>query len=195
MWTLMKGKDFLSTISMQRIQRLYEQETNGKAKIRLLSAIHRKKGKSIDEVAYLLSKKRRTVHGWLTRFQQRGIEAKDSIKQPGRPAELTIKQRAELITILERGPPHNPSGLWTTKELRAMIAKKFKRTYVKQHVWRLLVSLGYSMQRPRKRHYQHPSDEEIAQFKKKLDEKPDTTVRKDLLWARKMRRHSASSQS
>ncbi len=195
MWNLAKGNGFLPTTSLQKIQRLYEKESNAKAKIRLLSALHRKKGRSIDEISYLLSKKRRTIHGWLTRFKERGINAKDSIKQPGRPAQLTIKQRKELIKILERGPPHNPSGLWSTKELRALIKRKYGIAFVHQHVWRLLVSLGFSMQRPRKRHYQRPSDEEIAQFKKKRGEKHDTIVRKDLLWARKMRQPLVSSQS
>ncbi len=187
MWTLLKGKYFLTTTSVNQLQKLYDKEKNAKAKLRLLSAIHRKKGKSIDEIAYLLSKSRRTIHGWLVRFQQRGISAKDSIKQSGRPVELTIKQRKKLLKILERGPPHNPSGLWSTKEVRELITKQFKRTYVKQHVWRLLVSVGFSMQRPRKRHYLHPSEEEIARFKKKLDEKQDTIVRRDLLWAHKMK--------
>ena len=166
MWTLLKGKYFLPTNSVNQLQNLYDEEKNAKAKLRLLSAVHRKKGKSIDEIASLLSKSRRTIHGWLVRFQQRGINAKDGIKQSGRPVELTIKQRKKLLKTLERGPPHNPSGLWSTKEVRELITKKFKRTYVKQHVWRLLVSVGFSMQRPRKRHYQHPSEEEIARFKK-----------------------------
>ena len=96
---------------------------NAKAKLRLLSAVHRKKGKSIDEIASLLSKSRRTIHGWLVRFQQRGINAKDGIKQSGRPVELTIKQRKKLLKTLERGPPHNPSGLWSTKEVRELITK------------------------------------------------------------------------
>jgi transposase len=191
MWTLLKGKYFLPTTSVNQLQKLYDKEKNAKAKLRLLSAVHRKKGKSIDEIAYLLSKPRRTIHGWLVRFQQRGINAKDSIKQSGRPAQLTMKQRTELVRILERGPPHNPSGLWVTKEVRELIEKKFKRQYVKQHVWRLLGSLGFSMQRPRKRHYQRPSDEEITQFKKKLDKNPSIIVRKDLLWARRMRQLSA----
>ena len=191
MWTLPKRDQFLPDISLQRVRLLYAGEKNPKAKLRLLAAIHRKQGKSIDEIAYLLSTSRDTVYGWLRRFTTRGIDAKDSIKQSGRPAQLSVKQRVKLVRILEQGPPHNRSGLWTTKELRAMIAKKFKRTYVKQHVWRLLVSLGFSMQRPRKRHYQRPSGEEIVQFKKKLDGKQSTTVRKDLLWARRMRQPSA----
>lgn len=190
MWNLSKGKHFLPTVSVKQLQKIYDEEENAKAKLRLLSAIHRKKGKSIDDVAYLLSKPRKTIHGWLVRFQERGINAKDSIKQSGRPVELTVKQREKLIKILERGPPHNPDGLWSTKEIREIITKKFNRTYVKQHVWRVLVSLGFSMQRPRKRHYQRASDEEIAQFKKKLDAKQDIIEQKDLLWAHKMKRHS-----
>ena len=195
MWNLTKGKEFLPGQSMQRLQKLYDQEINAKAKIKLLSAIHRKKGESIDEISHLLSKHRRTIHSWLVRFSERGVDAKDSRKAPGKIPLLTLKQRKKLITTLERGPPHNPTGLWSTKEVRELISKKFKRTYVKQHVWRMLVSLGFSMQRPRKRHYKRPSDEEIRQFKKKADEKLDITVRKDLLWAHKMRPHSVSSQS
>ena len=195
MWTLPKQKQFLPNVSLQRIKSLYAQEKHQKAKLRLLAAIHRKHGKSIDEIAYLLSSSRNTVYGWLRRFIKRGINAKDSIKQSGRPAQLTIKQREELVKILDCGPPYNPSGLWTSKEIRSMIAKKFKRTYVKQHVWRLLVSLGFSMQRPRKRHYQRPDYKEIAEFKKKRDEKQNITVQKDLLWARKMRQPLDSSQS
>jgi transposase len=187
MWTLLKEKYFLPTTSVNQLQKLYDKEKNAKAKLRLLSAVHRKKGKSIDEIAYLLSKPRRTIHGWLVRFQQRGINAKDSIKQSGRPVELTIKQRKKLLKILERGPPYNQSGLWSTKEVRELITKQFKRTYVKQHVWRLLVSVGFSMQRPRRRHYQRPSEKEITHFKKKLDEKQNIIVRKDLLWAHKMK--------
>lgn len=191
MWKLTKGNEFLPTISLVKLQVMYDKEKNAKAKLRLLSAVHRKRGKSIDEIAYLLSKPRRTIHGWLTRFQKRGIDGKDSIKQSGRPAALTLTQRKNLVKYLERGPPHNPSGLWSTKELRDLLKWKYHVEFVNQHVWRMLVSLGFSMQRPRKQHYQKPSNEEIVQFKKKLDEKPDITVRKDLLWAHRMKQHSA----
>ena len=191
MWNLTKGKIFLPETSLKRLKIFYNAETNVKAKLRLLCAIHRKRGKSIDEIAYLLSKPRRTIHGWITRFQERGFDAKDSIKQTGRPTEMTLTQRKNLVKDLERGPPHNSSGLWTSKAVRELIEKKYGKVYVKQHVWRLLVSLGFSMQRPRKQHYQRPSEGDILQFKKKLDEKQSITVRKDLLWARKMRQPSA----
>ena len=189
MWKLTKGNIFLPTISLKKLQKMYDKEKSAKSKLRLLSAVHRKRGKSIDEIAYLLSKPRRTIHGWLTRFQNRGIGGKDSIKQSGRPATLTLMQRKNLVKDLERGPPHNISGLWSTKEIRNLLKRKYHVEFVNQHVWRILVSLGFSMQRPRKQHYQKPNREEIVQFKKKLGEKQSITVRKGLLWARKMKQH------
>jgi transposase len=181
MWKLTKGNEFLPKISLKGLQKIYDKEKNTKPKLRLLCALHRKRGKSIDEIAYLLSKPRRTIHGWITKFQKRGIDGKDSIKQSGRPAALTLTQRKNLVKDLERGPPHNASGLWSTKELRDLLKRKYHVEFVKQHVWRMLVSFGFSMQRPRKQHYKKPSKEEIALFKKKLGERQDITVRKDLL--------------
>jgi len=191
MWKLTKGEEFLAKISLKELQVMYDKEKNAKSKLRLLGALHRKRGKSIDEIAYLLSKPRRTVHGWLTRFQKRGIGGKDSIKQSGRPATLTPTQQKNLVKDLERGPPHNISGLWSTKDLKYLLKRKYRVEFVNQHVWRLLVSLGFSMQRPRKQHYQKPNEEEIALFKKKPDEKQNITVRRGLLWAHRMKQHLA----
>lgn len=190
MWTLERGDMFLSDVSLRQLEKLYGLEKKVKPKLRLLCGIHRKKGKSMDEIADLLSKPRRTVHGWLVRFQERGIEAKDSIKQSGRPPQLTISQRKDLVKRLERGQSNNPGGLWTTKEVKNLIKKRYGLIFVNQHVWRLLDNLGFSLQRPRKKHYKSASPEEIKQFKKKPKQKPDTTERKVLLWAHKMKRHS-----
>jgi hypothetical protein len=108
---------------------------------------------------------------------------------------LTAKQRRELINYLERGPPHNPSGLWSTKQVRDLLKRKYDVTYVHQHVWRLLTALGFSMQRPRKQHYKRPDEEELRRFKKKRCNKHATIEQKGLLWARKMKRPSGSSLS
>ena len=67
---------------------MYAQEKKAKPKLRLLGAIQRKQEKSIDEIAYVLNTPRDTVYGWLWRFTRRGVGAKDSIKQTGRPTEL-----------------------------------------------------------------------------------------------------------
>lgn len=190
MWQLEKGDSFLPETSLEELRKLYKNEANSKAKFRLLAAVHRKHGKSIDDIAWLLEKPRRTIHGWLTYFQERGISGKDSIKQTGRPAKLAEKQIQELVKALERGPPHNPRGLWTTKEVREFIKNRYGISFVPQHVWRILVALGFTLQRPRKKHHKSVSPEEIERFKKTPSRKQDATKRKVLLWPQKMRQHS-----
>lgn len=169
MWDLPKGDQFLPRLEIDRLQEMYSAEQRAKPKIRLLCAIQRKKGESIDEIAQETNLKRRTVHSILHRFNERGIDAKDSIKQTGRPSLLTLRQRKSLVKHLEkRGPPGNEGGLWNTKEVREYIRKKYAVNYTSVHVWELLQALGFSMQRPRQKHYKHPDNDEIDRFKKKL---------------------------
>lgn len=185
MWTLARGEDFLPELTLRKLKSLYKQEKKTKPKLRLLCAMHRKEGKTIDAIVEVMRLPRRTVHGWLQRFEERGVTAKDSLKQSGRPPVLSRKQMQQLISDLERGPPNNHSGLWSTKEVRGLISKKYGAKFVSQHVYRILTSLGFSIQRPRKRHYKRVSEAEIKRFKKKHDNSTNDTERKVLLWAQK----------
>ena len=166
MWNLPKGNEFLPKTTLGELETLYAAEKKAKPKTRLLCAIHRKKGASIDDIAEITNQKRATVHTTLRRFQTRGPNAKDAKKQTGRPAFLTIRQRRELIKQLEQGPPQNRTGLWSTKEAKEYIHKKYNVTYTNVHVWELLKALGFSLQRPR--HRKAPDEAEIDRFKKKL---------------------------
>jgi transposase len=168
MWTLPKGDSFLPKISLKKLRRRYTAEKKAKPKLRLLCAICRKEGGSIDDVAARVSMKRRTVHEILRRFDERGIGGKDSIKQTGQPFHLTLKQRKDLIKRLDRGLPNNKSGLWTTKEVRAFIKKKYGVEYAHSHTWLILKAAGFSMQKPRNRHYKAATPQVKADFKKKL---------------------------
>lgn len=169
MWELPKGEAFLPSTSMGGLRRLYNDEQKAKPKLRLLCAMHRKEGRSIDAIAGLVKMKRRTVHETLRRFVERGVkDGKDSIKQTGRPPRLSEGQRKELIRRLEAGPPNNPSGLWTTKEVAELIRRKFGVGYAHTHVWELLKTAGFSLQTPRPRHYKAPGKAKIAHFKKRL---------------------------
>jgi transposase len=168
MWSLPNGEDFLPKTSMGRLRGLYTAEPNIKPKLRLLCAIHRKEGKSLDAIADKTRMKRRTVHETLWRFIDRGVEGKDSIKQDGRPSRLTRAQQKQLMKALEKGPPNNSSGLWTTKGVKELINKKYGITYTNQHVWELLIVAGFSLQTPRPRNYKAPNKAEIRYFKKRL---------------------------
>lgn len=190
---IQKGNAFLPTISLQQLQRMARSERERKSQLRLLAAVHRKQGWTLERIAAALAQPLTTIHDWLLRFHKHDLNRIKDKKQPGRPPTLTLSQRRKLVKDLEHGPPHNANGLWTTKQVKDMLKRNYKIEFVNQHVWRLLTTLGFSLQRPRKRHYQHPSDEEILRFKKKRNDKFGTTKPKGLLWARKMRQHSDSS--
>jgi len=180
MWNLPKGEDFLPKVSLGKLRRNYETEQKAKPKLRLLCAIHRKEGKSIDDIVSATNIKRRTIHAILHRFIERGVDAKESIKQDGRPPKLTIKQRLKLIKLLDMGPPYNQTGLWTTKEVHNLIEKEFGVKYNHKYVWEVLTAVGFSIQTPRPRNYKAPSKWKQTHFKKRLKCWRDITGKKDL---------------
>ena len=166
---LPKGTAFLPDISEQQLRELSRREKLRKPQLRLLAALRRKQGWTLERIAASLEQPLMTIHGWLTRLHRRGIEGLHDRKQTGRPAQLTLAQKRQLIKDLERGPPHNSSGLWTTKLVQDLLRRKYRVVFVKQHVWRMLDQLGFALLRPRKQHHLRASDEEMARFKKKRD--------------------------
>lgn len=180
LWDLTKGDGFLPAVSLHRLRTAYNAEQNVKAKIRLLCAIHRKQGESTDSIMKITSLSKSTVHDVLHRFVERGLGGKDAIRQDGRPPKLTVKQRRKILELLDQGPPYNPSGLWTTKEVRELIRKEFGVEYTSVHVWELLQAAGFSIQKPRPRNYKAPSKWKMAHFKKRLQCWRNITGKKDL---------------
>ncbi len=186
-WNLARSEEFLPHTSLTELKQLMRTETNAKPRLRLLIAVHRKQGKSIDEIAEACSVPRRTAHGTIQRFQERGVTASNAAKKEGRTPRLSKKQRTHLLALLEKGNPRTPSRLWTSKEVLNLIKRKFNVTYTPQHVWRLLIACGFSLLVPRPRHYKSPGKEVHDAFKKKRGASRATTERKVLSWAAKMK--------
>lgn len=155
MWNLPRGEEFLWRISTQELKNAYNKETKQKSKMRLLAAIKRREGKSIDAIAHDLSIGRRKAHEWLRRFVERGLQGAYDIKQAGRPKRLTEKQLRGLKKDLLMGPQKFgfSKQLWTTRMVQDHIRKKYHVEYVDRHMRRLLHMMGFSIQKPRPVHY------------------------------------------
>ena len=173
MWNLKKGNEFLSYVSVERLKKLYDREQNAKAKLRLLAAIRRKKGESLDEIATALEKPRRTIHGWLQRFEERKLKAVHDKKQPGRPSKLTLSQLKQLRRELIKGPAHVPGRLWTNRLVNEHLEKRYGLRYERKYVTVVLHKLGFSVQKPRQQHYKADKTTQ-EQFKKKQNASPTT---------------------
>ncbi len=186
-WNLPKGDDFLPTVSFGALRRLYDEDKSYKAKSRLLVALKRKEGESMDSIARQLEMKRITVNTILHRFQDRGISAKDDEKRSGRPSELSRPQLKNLRTQLLKGPRKGQNPLWTTKMVMDLVEREYRKKYTVRHMRRLLHQLGFSVQKPRPRHYlADPKEQE--QFKK-TSEKPlentENAVSRYFVWMKR----------
>jgi transposase len=164
-WYLAKGNDFLPNLSVDELREMQRQERQAKPKLRLLVALKRKEGQSFDSIANQLEMKRITVNKLLHRFQDNGISAKEDEKRSGRPKCLAPSQLKSLRKRLIAGPRKRQNPLWTTKMVMDCVEKKYGKKYTARHMRRLLHQLGFSVQKPRPRHYGADLERQ-AHFKK-----------------------------
>jgi transposase len=101
------------------------------------------------EVARRVSVTRTTVSQWNTQLEAGGMEALKS-RPRGRPSGLDDVQRRELMRALTAGALAEgfATDLWTLPRVGELIKRRFTRSYSESQVWRILVSLGFSCQRP-----------------------------------------------
>jgi transposase len=126
-------------------QRLIELERRRRQGACLLEA-----GVAQAEVARRVSVTRTSVTRW---EKLRRESSKDALRRPehfGRPERLSEAQREELVGLLKAGALAGgfPTELWTLPRIGKLIEERFGVSMVASSVWRLLVRLGWNVQRP-----------------------------------------------
>jgi transposase len=109
-----------------------------------------RQGLKQSEVARRLRVGRQSVARWAALDRQGGERALRQAGRAGRKPRLTPRQKARLEQRLLAGPQRlgYETGLWTSERVAELIGKEFDVHYHPGHVWKLLVSLGWSCQRP-----------------------------------------------
>ncbi len=163
---------FLPNISKKELKKSYKEEKNVKAKLRLLAAIQRKEGKTLDEISSSLQKPKTTIHDWLHRIDNKPLKNIYDVKQPGKPARLTTYQEKELDKILSVPPlDHNiPFVLWTTNLVQYILLIKFNVEFKVRQVRNIIKKIDFTLQVPRQEH-RKANKEAQEEFKKKLKKK------------------------
>jgi transposase len=110
-------------------------------------------GYSLNETGRRIGCNASSVKRWRDAFRRGGRDALKPRPTPGRPPRLTHKQRARLLRyLLEGALAHGyRTDLWTTLRMAQLIEGKFGVRYHRDHVGRLLHSLGWSCQKPERR--------------------------------------------
>lgn len=94
-----------------------------------------------------------SVFRWQEAFRRHGIKGLEGVPAKGRPAKLSPQQKRKLIGLLMRGPAAlgYATDLWTTRRVAEVIGREFRIVYHPNHIWRVLVGLGWSCQKPERR--------------------------------------------
>ena len=110
-------------------------------------------GKKVITIKDELGVDRSTVNNWLIWYNADGVEGLRSKKPTGAPPKLDEAKKAELASLIEKGPQASgfTSGVWTGPMIARLIKKKFGVKYHDRYVPYLLHGMGFSVQRPRKR--------------------------------------------
>ena len=115
-----------------------------------------RKGLTLSEVAAKVGASPGSMFLWRQHYEKGGAEGLNAKSVPGRPAQLTGRQKQKLTRILLKGAAECGYGtdLWTTRRVAEVIGRKFGVDYHPNHMWRFLQYLGWSCQKPEKRAYE-----------------------------------------
>ena len=163
------AKEFLVGTSIARLCKMHKKEKNSKAKCRLLACIHRKRGKTIMEIADALNEPRSTITDWLKRIETNGLNDIYDVKNKGAACKLSKRQLESLAQDLDAGPAAVGlgAGAWTMPLVRIHIKKKYRKEYRIHSVWDLVHRLGFKYVKPSPHDGRGASPQKIAIFKKK----------------------------
>lgn len=107
-------------------------------------------GLNQSEVARRLHVARQSVARWAHDFRAGGKDGLRKAGRAGRKPLLTGSDRVRLTELLLQGPESlgYRTPLWTCPRVAHLIQQEFGVRYHEGHVWKILVSLGWSPQRP-----------------------------------------------
>ena len=112
-----------------------------------------KQGHSYQAVAGMVQSSISSLVRWMQSFRRKGKAGLKPRPTPGRPPQMTAQQRQELIARLKRGAlaAGYPTGMWTLPRVAEQIRQHWGIAYHPGHVWKILIGLGWSCQKPERR--------------------------------------------
>ena len=112
-----------------------------------------KQGHSYQSVARTVQSSISSLVRWMQSFRRKGKAGLRPRPTPGRPPQMKRQQQRELVALLKRGAhaAGYPTEMWTSRRVAEQIRRQWRIAYHPGHVWKVLVSLGWSCQKPERR--------------------------------------------
>jgi transposase len=131
----------LDGIDTADLQELKDRTDEAKPRERVLAAIGRKQGDSIDRLAERHGVVEKTIRNWLDRFADRPLEeAPYDAPRPGVPGKLDDEQRGRLLSEFATSPAELGYGgeTWTSSLAVRHVRSEYGVEYSKRHARHLL---------------------------------------------------------
>ena len=127
------------------------------------------RGEGPSAIARQVKVVRQTVSRWIAQCRRQGKASLKKAGRAGRKPRLTARDRQRLEKLLRRGPEvlGYETPLWTCPRVADLIERELGVRYHPGHVWKVLIGLGWSPQRPTGRARER-NEQEIAHWKKKV---------------------------
>ena len=108
------------------------------------------RGETPSTIARRLRTVRQTVYRWIQDYRVGGKDGLKKAGRAGRKPRLNQQQLQRLEKLLLQGPERlgYETPLWTCPRVAHLIEQEFGVLYHEGHVWKILVLLGWSPQRP-----------------------------------------------
>jgi transposase len=123
-------------------EKLYKNEQDPNARIRLLGIQLLKEGKSPGEIANVLKKNKRTVLNWVRRFKSEGLNGLFDKPGRGRKSKLAKEDEKEFLSALDELKNNKNKDRVTGEDIRILLKEKFNAEYSLNSVYDLLERLG-----------------------------------------------------
>ena len=126
-----RGDKFLPDVSLSELEQTHRNEPHGKTKTMLHVAIRRKKGDILDTISKAVGIATSTIHDWLSRLEEGGLERRHDYKSPGRPCRLSEAQKKSLDKDIDQDPTKSgfSRGTWTARLVARHILNMFGIRY------------------------------------------------------------------
>lgn len=122
-------------------------------------------GQSKAEVARALGVGSGTVTRWCQAYKRQGGNGLTAKRHHGPKPKLSAYRRRLLTKRLLKGAKAHgfPTDLWTCPRIAEVIERHYGVRYHVDHVYKLMISLGWTCQKPEKRAVERDEDQ-IAQW-------------------------------
>lgn len=135
--------------------------------VRYQAVVLAKQGHTATQIADVLGASRRSVQGWVARYNEAGVSGLEERPHTGRPPRLSEPDVVRFQERIEAGPtPEDGVAAFRCEDLRRILEDEFRVTLRRQAIYDLLHRLKYSSLMPRPQHDQ--SNPDVQEFFKEI---------------------------